>query len=164
MGEEALTPVKVTRRIEASAADVFRLLSDPGTHPIIDGSGMLREGGSTEVVKGVGDVFAINMVHPNLGEYVMDNHVTVFEADRRIGWNPANQGTKLGTAEGSQNGSKWAFELSPDGPSATLVTEIYDCSGSPDGVRSAVENGNAWIGAMTETLRKLDELSTKGAP
>jgi uncharacterized protein YndB with AHSA1/START domain len=161
MGDEAVAPVTVSRRIKAPAADVFRQLCDPATHPAIDGSGMLREGGSTEIVSAVGDVFAMKMEHPNMGEYVMDNYVTVFEPDRRIGWNPVNEGTELGTPDGSHNGSKWTFELSPDGPGATIVTEMYDCSGSPGSVRSAVENGTAWIGAMTDTLQKLDELCTQ---
>ena len=50
------------------------------------------------------------------------------------------------------------FDLTPEGPDATLVTETYDCSGSPDQVRDAVDDGNGWIDAMTTTLRRLDEL------
>jgi hypothetical protein len=32
---------------------------------------------------------------------------------------------------------RWGYELSPDGPSATLVTETFDCSRSPEELREA---------------------------
>lgn len=50
--------VVVSRRVEASAKDIFRLLADPGRHPDLDGSGMLRGGVCAPVVSGVGDVLA----------------------------------------------------------------------------------------------------------
>ncbi|MCA2227756.1 hypothetical protein [Nonomuraea aurantiaca] len=38
------------RRIEAPAEEIFRILADPGQHPDLDGSGMLRGGVSDAVV------------------------------------------------------------------------------------------------------------------
>jgi hypothetical protein len=52
------------------------------------------------------------------------------------------------------------YALTPEGPDATMVTESYDCSGSPESVRQAVDNGNSWIEAMATTLERLDEVST----
>ena len=40
------------------------------------------------------------------------------------------------------------------------MTEIYDCSRAPEDERQGMENGRTWIGAMTETLERLDKLST----
>ena len=52
----------------------------------------------------------------------------------------------------------WRFDLTSDGPNATLVTETYDCTDSPESVREAVDNGNAWLAGMTKTLERLDRL------
>ena len=43
----------------------------------------------------------------------------------------------------------------PDGPNATVVTEIYDCSRAPELVRAIVDNGNGWIESMSKTLERL---------
>ena len=44
--------VVVSRRIEAPAEEIFRILADPGQHSDLDGSGMLRGGVSGAVVSG----------------------------------------------------------------------------------------------------------------
>jgi uncharacterized protein YndB with AHSA1/START domain len=153
MENDDCKPVSVTRRIETPAAEIFKLLADPGRHPEFDGSGMLRSGGSNEAIAGVGDVFVTKMYFEAMGDYEMHNRIVVFEADRSIGWEPGN-------AELSRNGSRWRFDLTPDGPDATVVTETYDCTDSPESVREAVNNGNAWIDGMTKTLERLDQLCT----
>jgi hypothetical protein len=83
----------------------------------------------------------------------MHNRVVVYEADRCIGWEP-------GKPELASNGSRWRFDLTPDGPNATLVIATYDCTDSPEKVRDAVDNGNAWLAGMTKTLERLDQLCT----
>ena len=52
---------------------------------------------------------------------------------------------------------QWIYELSPDGPSTTIVTETYDCTRAPEWLRRAVKNGQRWAEAMTTTLEKLDQ-------
>jgi len=157
-------PVAVSRRIGAPASDVFKLLEDPGRHPEFDGSGMLREGASNAPISGVGDVFHMKMHFSEVGDYAMDNHVVAYELNQRIAWTPMLSHADTASdafadgADGASNGSRWMFELTPEGPDATLVTETYDCSGSPEQVRDAVDNGNGWIEAMTTTLRRLDQL------
>jgi hypothetical protein len=94
--EDKSRPVMVSRRIGAPAADVFRILANPG-HPGAGGS-----------------------------------------------W-----------------GQRWSFELTPDGPDATIVTEIYDCSRAPDEERADMDNGAVWIESMTRTLERLDALSSR---
>ena len=154
MGNDECKPVSVSRRIEAPAADIFKVLADPDQHPEFDGSGMLRPGDSRGVIVGVGDVFVTKMYFRAMGDYEMYNRVVVFEADRCIGWEPGN-------AELARNGSRWRFDLTPDGPHATVVTETYDCTNSPENVRQAVDNGNAWLPGMTKTLERLEQLSMR---
>jgi len=145
MADDVVEPVSVSRRIEAPAGDIFRVLADPDRHPEFDGSGMLRPGGTDDVVTGVGDVFVTKMHLASLGDYEMHNRVVAYEADRRIGWEPGN-------------GSRWSFDLVPEGPGATVVTETYDCADSTEEVRRIVDDGRAWIDAMTKTLERLDRV------
>ena len=161
MGSDECEPVSASRRIDAPASDIFRLLADPGRHPEFDGSGMLQPGASNEVVTGVGDVFVMKMHFPAMGDYEMHNRVVAYEPDRCIGWEPGMRDTDPASSEQTRNGSRWRFDLAPDGPAATVVTETYDCSGSPEHVRQAVDNGKAWIEGMTKTLERLDQLCVK---
>jgi uncharacterized protein YndB with AHSA1/START domain len=153
VGNDECKPVSVSRRIEAPAADIFKLLADPDRHPEFDGSEMLRGGASNEVIVGVGDVFITKMYFTAMGDYEMHNRIVEFEADRCIAWEPGNP-------ELATNGSRWRYDLAPDGPNATVVTETYDCSDSPESVREAVDNGTAWLAGMTKTLERLDQLCT----
>jgi uncharacterized protein YndB with AHSA1/START domain len=161
MTDQECVPVQVSRRIGASAETIFKILADPGRHPELDGSGMLRAGGSNQVVTAIGDVFVMKMYFAEIGDYEMDNHVVAYEPDRAIAWEPVMHGaSRTSTDDPRRNGSRWAFELTPDGPDATVVTESYDCSGSPEQVRDAIENGNAWVEAMTATLERLDAVAS----
>jgi uncharacterized protein YndB with AHSA1/START domain len=161
MGNDDYRPVAVSRRIAAPAADIFTVLTDPGRHPDLDGSGMLRPGAPNDLISGIGDVFVMKMFFPAMGDYEMHNRVVAFEPDRRISWEPFSPEVDPATAADNRNGSRWMFELSPDGPEATVVTETYDCSGSPEQVRQAVDDGRAWIEGMTATLERLDQACTR---
>jgi hypothetical protein len=158
MGSDERKPVSVSRRIGAPAGDIFTLLADPGRHPEFDGSGMLRPGASNKVIAGEGEVFVMKMFFPAMGDYEMHNRVVAFEVDRCIAWEPALSNVDPAEAEQSRNGSRWQFDLTPDGPDATVVTETYDCSDSPESVRQSVDNGNGWVEAMTTSLERLDQL------
>jgi uncharacterized protein YndB with AHSA1/START domain len=153
MGNDECKPVSVSRRIEAPANVIFRLLANPDRHPEFDGSEMLRTGASNEVITGIGDVFVTKMYFKAMGDYEMHNRVVAFEAERCIAWEPGNP-------ELARNGSRWRFDLTPDGPNATVVVETYDCTDSPASVRVAVDNGNAWLHGIAETLERLDRLCT----
>ena len=143
--------MSVSRQIEAPAAHIFQILADPDRHPEFDGSEMLRSGASNKYIVGTGDVFVTRMYFAAMGDYEMHNRIVVFEPDRCIAWEPGN-------ADLARNGSRWRFDLTPDGASATVVTETYDCTESPDEVRRAVDNGRAWFTGMTEMLKRLDKL------
>jgi hypothetical protein len=154
-------PVAVSRRIGASAGDIFRILTDPGRHLDLDGSGMLRGAVSDAVVSGIGDVFVTKMYYSKHGDYEMNNHVVVFEPNRRIGWEPeAGRGHPDEGAPDARWGHRWIYDLVPDGPDSTIVTEIYDCSAASADERASMDDGRIWIEGMATTLRRLDHLCT----
>lgn len=61
---------------------------------------------------------------------------------------------------GDRRGHRWSYELTPDGPDATIVTELYDCSRAPEDERAGMENGAVWIEAMADSLERLDKICT----
>jgi uncharacterized protein YndB with AHSA1/START domain len=160
MGNAECDPVSASRRIDAPASDIFKLLADPDRHPEFDGSGMLRPGNRNDVLAGVGDVFVMKMYFPAMGDYQMHNRVVAYEKDKCIGWEPGRRDADTAFIE--WNGSLWRFDLASDGPGTTVVTETYDCSNSPEQVRLAVDNGNAWIDGMAKTLERIDQICAEG--
>jgi uncharacterized protein YndB with AHSA1/START domain len=89
MGSDECAPVSVSRRIEAPASVIFKLLADPDRHMEFDGSEMLRTGASNDVIVGVGDVFVTKMYFTAMGDYEMHNRIVAFETDRCLGtWKP----------------------------------------------------------------------------
>ena len=159
MTDGNLTPVSVSRRIQAPAAELFAVLADPARHPGIDGSGMLREAGGTALINGVGDVFSMSMHNAEMGDYEMSNLVVEYEQDRRLGWEPVLKAATRPEDQdgiGDHGGHRWSFELTPVAPDVTVVTETYDCTRSPQWLRTAVKGGQRWVASMTTTLEKLD--------
>ena len=157
-------PVKVSRRIGAPAATIFRVLADPRRHTELDGSGMLRGTVTMTPISGVGDVFVMKMYFSELGDYEMNNHVVEYEPDRRIGWEPeAGRGHPAAAAAASERrwGQRWSYELVPDGPDATIVTEVYDCSLVPAATRRNMDDGEVWAEGMARTLELLDAACTR---
>ncbi len=165
MIDDDYQPVAVSRRICAPAHDIFQVLASPVRHPEFDGSESLRGAGSTGVISGVGDVFVMNMYFSHIGNYEMNNHVVEYEQDRRIGWEPeAGRGHPNAVADSSEPtrwGQRWSYQLTPDGPDVTIVTEIYDCSRAPAEERAGMDNGKIWAEAMAETLERLDALCAR---
>jgi len=112
---------------------------------------MLRGASTDSVVTAVGDEFVLNMYKASAGDYQVVNRVVAFEQDRRIVWEPRDVGE-------DGWGHQWGYELSPDGPGATIVTEIFDCARWPEKERAEMEDGRIWIEPMTKTLERLDQV------
>ncbi|HEV7656438.1 MAG TPA: SRPBCC family protein [Mycobacteriales bacterium] len=115
---------EVTRLIEAPAAKIFAVLSDPKGHVRIDASGMLQSAEGAPVTK-VGDTFTVHMDREALGDlpmgkYTVQIHITRFEPDAVIEW------TVTGTRNPPIN-QFYGYELSPSG-TGTTVTSYYDWS------------------------------------
>ena len=160
MTAEDCPPVSVSRRIEADASTLFAILARPARHPGIDGSGMLRQAVGDPVISGVGETFTMTMHNDEMGDYEMTCHVVDYQAGRRIAWEPVLSAASRAEDQpdiGDRAGHQWAFELTPAGPGATVVTETYDCSLAPAWLRKAVRNGQRWLPSMTATLEKIDQ-------
>lgn len=155
-------PVVVSRRIPAPAHEIFQVLANPVRHLELDGSGSLRGSVSTAMITGVGDVFTMKMYYDHLGDYQMNNHVVEYEQDRRIGWEPeAGLGhPAAGQPDEARWGHRWTYQLTPDGPGQTVVSEIYDCSRVPEEGRAMMANGTVWADSMAATLERLEALCT----
>ena len=161
MTDAQYEPVRVSRRIAAPADAIFQVLADPRKHVEFDGSGSLRGSVTTDVISAVGDVFVMKMYFDHLGDYQMNNHVVEYEPGKRIGWEPeAGHGHPEAAADDARWGHRWSYELEPDGPAATVVTAVSDCSRAPEDERVGMDNGKVWIDSMTETLQRLDQLCT----
>ncbi len=165
MTDDEYQPVAVSRRICAPTHDIFQVLADPARHPEFDGSESLRGVVSGAAISGVGDVFVMKMYFDELGDYQMINHVVEYQPGRRIGWEPeAGRGHPNAEPDAERParwGQRWSFELAPDGPDATVVTEIFDCSQVPADQREDIDNGNIWVEGMHQTLERLDALCTR---
>jgi uncharacterized protein YndB with AHSA1/START domain len=151
--------VSVSRRVGAPPAAVFAVLADPGRHPGIDGSGMLVQAVGQPVISRVGDTFTMRMHNAEMGDYEITNHVVEYVPGQRIAWEPSLSNASRAEDQadiGTRNRHRWSYELTPDGPDGTLVTETYDCTRSPDWLRKAVKGGHRWIAPMRATLEKLE--------
>ncbi|MGP8010076.1 MAG: hypothetical protein ACLPKZ_07475 [Acidimicrobiales bacterium] len=168
MAEESKR-VEVSRRIEASAERIFKILSNPQRHMDFDGSGMLRGAVFDRPISEVGDSFIMKM-HRLGDDYLMINHVVEFEEGRRIFWEPApgdpsrtegNDPSKVGIPAGY----RWGYILTPDDDDATIVTEVFDYAALSEDL---LRDGGTWINgsdsvleSMAGSLERLERISTE---
>ncbi len=116
--------ITVTRTIDVPAKDVFALLTLPARHREFDGSGMVRSSEDTERITKVGEQFVMNMHAEDMGgDYRMYNHVTAFDHNKMVGWQPAQEQNKDQPA-----GWEWLYELTPLDSGDTEVSLTYDWS------------------------------------
>lgn len=114
--------LSASRSIDASAAEIFDVLSNPHRHVELDTSGFVRSLAQGDRIKQVGDVFTMNMEGDHMGgEYQTDNHINGFAKDKLIAWQTAPAGTQ-------PPGWEWVYELDAQGPDQTEVTLTYDWS------------------------------------
>lgn len=114
------TQQTVTRTIDASAKDIFDVLTLPANHERFDGSGMVRADEKTQRIQKVGDVFTMNMHAEHMGgDYQTDNHVVAFDENKLVGWKTAPAGTE-------PKGWQWVYRLESNGSDSTDVSLTYD--------------------------------------
>lgn len=144
--------VTVKRTIDASAKDVFDVLSLPARHAQLDGSGFVRSDDHADRITANGQTFRMNMDGPHMGgEYQTDNVVSGFVPDKLIAWKTAPAGTE-------PPGWEWLWELEPQGPNATDVTLTYDWSKVTDKeILSKVTFPLVTKDQLEDTLAKLAE-------
>jgi len=114
-GQDDTRVVSASREIAAAPARIFELIADPFWQPRWDGNDNLAEAAEGQRVRRAGEVFTMTLTQGS----VRENHVTEFEEGRRIAWTPAERGKR-------PPGHLWRWELTPAGPSRTLVTCTYD--------------------------------------
>ena len=155
--------VSETRDINASPSRIFSILSNPALQPDVDGTGMLRSADDNQVITKVGDVFYISMTHWDRGNYVMANHVVAFEQDRHIAWEPivySYENPEYQDAVGGPGLREWGWQLEPLSDGATRVTEYFEGSRLPEGLRKFIEDGEFWRPAMVTSLENLERMAT----
>ena len=108
-----------TRVIDASASEIFDILSNPVRHPETDNSGMVVSLDQGDRIQSVGDTFTMNMTKED-GDYQTVNEVFAIQDDRIIGW----KNVENTTAE-VKVGAKWLYELEPIDADNTNVTLTY---------------------------------------
>ncbi|QFG67681.1 SRPBCC family protein [Ornithinimicrobium pratense] len=114
------TSITVSRTIDASAAEIFDVLSLPERHVELDGSGFVRSVDHGDRITSTGQVFTMNMTGDHMGgDYQTDNHVTGYDKDHLLAWETAPAGTQ-------PPGWQWVWELVPQGPGNTEVRHSYD--------------------------------------
>jgi hypothetical protein len=125
---------EVRRRIAASPAAVFAVLTDPAGHVAIDSSGMLQSA-EGERVRGVGDTFVVHMDRESLNDYPLGRYdvtvtITGFEPDTHIEWSVSGGGVP-------PIGHRYGYRLEP-AEDGTLVTSYYDWSDIDERYREGV--------------------------
>ncbi len=114
------THVTVSRTIDASAKDIFEVLSNPERHAQLDGSGFVRSDEKSDRITASGQVFRMNMQGDHMGgEYQTDNTVTGYRENHLLVWQTA-------PADTPPPGWEWKWELEAQGSDATTVTLSYD--------------------------------------
>jgi uncharacterized protein YndB with AHSA1/START domain len=147
-----------TLTVAVPAARVFAVLADPTTHAAIDGTGWVAAAVDQAPLTEVGQVFRMDMYHPNHpdGDYRMANKVQVLDPPGAIGWLPGQE-KEDGHLE--FGGWTWRYDLAPLGPSETEVTLTYDWSAVPPFVREHLQFPPFGPEHLTNSLRHLAELA-----
>ncbi|MDO9456351.1 SRPBCC family protein [Nocardioides sp.] len=139
-----------TTTIDAPAATVFAILSDPRQHARIDGSGSVKGSTVGPDRLELGSEFGMSMKRG--AGYKMTNKVVEHEADRLIAWRHVGA-------------HRWRYELAPTNGGGTQVTETWDLSPYNPVARAAVSAlfGKGTQAAIEATLVKLKEAAESDA-
>ena len=116
------TQITASRTIDASAAPLFEVLSNPERHAELDGSGFVISDEKSDRITANGQVFTMNMTGDHMGgDYQTDNHVTGFDPNKMLAWKTAPAGVE-------PPGWEWLWQLEAQGPDSTVVSVTYDWS------------------------------------
>ena len=152
--------MEVSRLIEATPAEVFRVLTDPQGHVAIDSSGMLLDAEGARVAA-EGDTFVVHMDREALNDYPLGRYdvtvtITRFVPDVEIAW------TIVGQIE-PQIGHVYGYRLAP-AADGTVVTSYYDWSTIDPVWRQAGIFPVLSEGALRATLGILARVVERGYP
>jgi uncharacterized protein YndB with AHSA1/START domain len=156
MTTEALS---VTTTVPAPADAVFMVLADPASHAAIDGTGWVCEPLDDERLTTPGQVFRMNMYHPDHpdGQYVVANQVRELDPPHAIAWEP---GTEDDEGHLSFGGWSWRYDLAPVVDGGTQVRLTYDWSGATPQAREVIGFPPFGVEHLEDSLRHLAVLAT----
>jgi hypothetical protein len=158
--------VSATLTIAAPATTVFAVLADPTTHSsidrrdrIADGTGRVQEPVDRAPLTEVGQIFRMDMYHPDHpdGYYQVANKVFVLDPPRTIGWLTGYDPKGDGHLE--FGGWFWRYDLAPLGPSQTQATLSYDWSAVPPSIREYIQFPPFGPEHLTNSLHHLAEIA-----
>jgi uncharacterized protein YndB with AHSA1/START domain len=109
--------------IDAPAETIFAILTDPAQHPVIDGSGTVTGTPTGSERLELGSEFGMTM--KNGATYKTANRVVEYEPGRLIAWR-------------HKAPHRWRYELEPVAGGSTKVTETWDISRWPFGLRQGL--------------------------
>jgi uncharacterized protein YndB with AHSA1/START domain len=154
--------VSVTRRIAAPADALYRIVSDPAGHVLIDGSGMLDAAPDARPVTAVGDTFDMQMDRtplndiPGLVKYSVRNTVTQLVPDRLVEWT-------IGAPDQPPLGHVYGWQLDPVNDHETDVTNYCDWTNITDELRA---RGRTWpivpVEMLEASVAQLERVATTG--
>ena len=154
--------VSASRRIRASAADVFRIVADPAGHVRIDGSGMLEAAPDARPLTEVGQTFDMKMDRtplndiPGLVKYKVRNTVTQIVPDQLVEWT-------IGGVDQPPLGHVYGWKLDAVNDSETDVTNYCDWTNITPELRARRPDWPIVPVAMLEqSVARLDEIATHG--
>jgi len=129
--------LSATMIIHAPAEAIFAVLTDPGKHAAIDGTGWVCETIDSKLLTAAGQIFRMSMYHVNHpdGNYETANRVQVFDPPSTISW---ETGYDPGDGTLRFGGWFWRYDLTRAGPASTTVTLTYDWSAASDSVRELI--------------------------
>jgi uncharacterized protein YndB with AHSA1/START domain len=138
--------VRVSRTIPADAQAIFDVLADPALHPVIDGSGTVRDARPDNPNRlSPGARFRMSMKQG--ARYTVTNDVVEFTEGRRIAWRHGRQPV-------------WRYILTPT-DTGTEVTEEYDWGvASMPRVLNLVGFPKRAEKSMATTLERLEQTVT----
>ena len=122
--------IAASRTVAASPAEVFLIVTDPGMHVEIDGSGMLEAAPGSRRVEAPGDTFVMDMDRASLGDQPMGkyksvNTVTRIVPDELLEWN-------VGLPDQGPFGHVYGWEITAVGPGETRVTNYCEWPDIPN--------------------------------
>ncbi|MFZ0251501.1 MAG: SRPBCC family protein [Acidimicrobiales bacterium] len=125
--------IAASRTVTASAAQVFRIVTDPAMHVEIDGSGMLEAAPGARRLQAPGDTFLMEMDREPLGDQPMGkyqslNTVTRIVPDELLEWN-------VGLPGRGPFGHVYGWEITAVGPGETVVTNYCEWPDIPEFAR-----------------------------
>lgn len=151
--------VEATRRIAASADELFAIVSSPTGHVDIDGSRMLVAAPEAKPLTAVGETFDMDMDreplgdYPEMGRYQVRNTVTQFVPGRLFEWN-------VGGVDRPPIGHLYGWQLDPVNDHETDVTNYCDWTAIPDDFKARVEWPIVPVRMLEQSLDKLERVAT----